>query len=66
MLVLKAVFHMIFSNFAHLIPHQDLTALIASKGYWASYNVPYFAETSQLSGNKQVSVEVVLLCCIYL
>lgn len=40
----------------------DLTAHLVEKGYWGSYNNPYFDDISELSGNKDICEKNVNTC----
>ncbi|CAG2178703.1 unnamed protein product, partial [Oppiella nova] len=37
------------------IHSADVTPVLRSQGYWASYNVPYFQDIYQISGNEDLS-----------
>jgi hypothetical protein len=38
-----------FFSFAGLVVAADMTSVLQSSGYWASYNVPYFPEIFSLA-----------------
>lgn len=40
----------------------DLTSHLVEKGYWGSYNNPYFDDISELSGNKDICEKNVNTC----
>ncbi|CAG2181464.1 unnamed protein product, partial [Oppiella nova] len=37
-----------------IIHSADVTPILRAQGYWASYNVPYFQDIYQLSGNEDL------------
>lgn len=50
---LPANFLTIFEEVPGLVHIEDLTAKLASSGYWSSYNIPYFEDIYEASGNAK-------------
>lgn len=39
----------------HYFTHKDLTNVLVEKGYWSSFNIPYFKDVYRMSGYEQKS-----------